>query len=68
VLVQAIIRADGTSSRVATAIGRDTKGRASMLAYAAAAALAFVSPWISYALIAAVAVMWFIPDRRLSLQ
>jgi hypothetical protein len=25
-----------------------------------------VSPWISYALFAAVAVMWFIPDRRLS--
>jgi uncharacterized membrane protein len=68
VLVQAIIRADGTSSRVATAIGRDTKGRASMLAYAAAAALAFVSPWISYALIVAVAVMWFIPDRRLSVR
>jgi uncharacterized membrane protein len=68
VLVRAIIRADGTASRVATAIGKDTKGRASMLAYAAAAALAFVSPWISYALIVAVAVMWFIPDRRLSVR
>ena len=67
-LVRAIIRADGTASLVAAAIGKDTKGRASMLAYAAAAALAFVSPWISYALIAAVAVMWFIPDRRLSVQ
>jgi hypothetical protein len=66
VLVRAIIRADGTASLVATAIGKDTKGRASMLAYAAA--LAFVSPWISYALIVAVAVMWFIPDRRLSVQ
>jgi uncharacterized membrane protein len=51
---------------VATAIGRDVKGRASMLGYAAAAALAFVSPWISYALIVAVAVMWFVPDRRFS--
>ena len=66
VLVWAIIRAEGTASLVATAIGRDAKGRASMLAYAAAAALAFVSPWISYALIVAVAVMWFVPDRRLS--
>jgi hypothetical protein len=28
--------------------------------------LAFVSPWISYALFVAVALMWFIPDRRLS--
>jgi uncharacterized membrane protein len=66
ILVQAIIRADGSSSLVATAIGSDTKGRVSLLAYAAATAFAFVSPWITYALFAGVAVMWFIPDRRLS--
>ncbi|HEY2688121.1 MAG TPA: TMEM175 family protein [Streptosporangiaceae bacterium] len=66
ILVQAIIRADGSSSLVAAAIGSDTKGRVSLLAYAAATVLAFVSPWISYALFVAVAVMWFIPDRRLS--
>ena len=66
ILIRAIIRADGSSSLVATAIGSDTKGRLSLLAYAAATVLAFVSPWISYALFVAVAVMWFIPDRRLS--
>jgi len=38
----------------------------SMAVYAAATALAFVSPWIAYALFAAVALMWFVPDRRLS--
>ena len=66
ILIRAIIRADGSSSLVATAIGSDIKGRVSLLAYAAATALAFVSVWISYALFAAVAVMWFIPDRRLA--
>ena len=66
ILVRAIIRADGSSSLVATAIGSDTKGRVSLLAYAAATVLAFVSPWITYALFIAVAVMWVIPDRRLS--
>jgi len=66
ILIRAIIRADGSSSLVATAIGSDTKGRVSLLAYAAATVLAFVSPWISYALFIAVALMWFIPDRRLS--
>jgi uncharacterized membrane protein len=66
ILVRAIIRADGSSSLVATAIGSDTKGRVSLLAYAAATVLAFVSPWITYALFVAVAVMWFIPDRRFS--
>jgi uncharacterized membrane protein len=64
ILVQAIIRADGSSSLVATAIGSDTKGRISMLGYAAATVLAFVSPWISYVLVVAVALMWFVPDRR----
>jgi uncharacterized membrane protein len=66
ILVRAIIRADGNSSPVATAIGRDAKGRASLVTYAAATGLAWVTPWISYALLVAVAVMWFVPDRRLS--
>jgi uncharacterized membrane protein len=66
VLTRAIIRADGSDSLVATAIGPDYKGRVSMVAYAAAIGLAFVSPWIAYALFAGVAVMWFVPDRRLS--
>ncbi len=66
ILTRAIIRADGRDSLVAQAIGRDYKGRVSLLAYAAAAGLAFVSPWLAYALIASVAVMWFVPDRRLS--
>ena len=66
ILVRAIIRADGSSSPVAAAIGRDVKGRASLAIYAAATALAFVSPWISFALFVTVAVIWFVPDRRLT--
>ena len=68
ILTRAIIRADGGDSPVAAAIGRDVKGRASLVLYAAATALAFVDPWISYALFAAVAVIWFVPDSRLSRQ
>ena len=66
ILVRAIIRADGSSSLVAGAIGRDVKGRASLAIYAAATVLAFVSPWISYILFVVVAVIWFVPDRRLT--
>ena len=66
ILTRAIIHADGNDSPVAAAIGRDYKGRVSLLAYAAATGLAFVSPWIAYALFASVAVMWLVPDRRLS--
>ena len=38
-------------------------GQFNML-YAFGTALAFVSPWISYALYVTVSVMWFVPDRR----
>src|SRR6266516_1277152 len=63
-LVRALVRANGLNSAVARAIGSDTKGYASLGLYAAAVGLAFVSPWIAYATYVAVAVMWFIPDRR----
>jgi uncharacterized membrane protein len=66
VLTRVIIRADGSDSLVAQAIGRDYKGRVSLLAYAAAIPLAYVRPWIAYALFVGVAVLWFVPDRRLS--
>jgi|SRR5215471_4871343 len=66
ILIRAIIRADGSDSPVAAAIGSDVKGRLSLFLYAAATGLAFVSPFISYTLFATVAVIWFVPDRRLS--
>jgi uncharacterized membrane protein len=64
ILVRALIRANGRESAVAQAIGSDVKGYASLVLYAAGVGLAFVSPWISYALYVAVAVLWFVPDRR----
>jgi uncharacterized membrane protein len=64
ILVRALIRANGRDSRVAEAISSDRKGYVSLALYAAGVGLAFVSPWISYGLYAAVSVMWFIPDRR----
>jgi uncharacterized membrane protein len=63
-LVRAIIRANGRNSAVARAIASDVKGTISLVMYAAGVGLAFVAVWISYALYAAVAVMWLIPDRR----
>jgi uncharacterized membrane protein len=63
-LVRALIRANGRDSAVARAIGSDVKGNLSLAIYAAAIPLAFVSPWISYALYVVVALVWFVPDRR----
>jgi uncharacterized membrane protein len=64
ILVRALITANGRESALAQAIGSDVKGYASLVLYAAGVGLAFVNPFLSYAFYAAVALMWFIPDRR----
>jgi len=66
VLERSIIKYNGPTSKLARAVGRvDLKSLISLLLYAAAIPLAFVRPWISITLYAAVAMTWFIPDRRI---
>lgn len=64
ILVFTIIRANGRDSLVGRAVGSDLKGNASMALYACGIGLAFLSPYVAYAVYALVAVIWFIPDRR----
>ena len=64
-LQRAIMRKQGTHSLLARALGSDIKGKISPLLYLAGIALAFVSPWLSIAIYVLVAVMWFVPDRRI---
>ena len=66
ILVRAIVQANGPDSAVARGIGSDFKGKISIVMYLLAIGLAWVTPWISYALFVAVAVIWFVPDRRFS--
>lgn len=63
-LVTAIIAHHGRNSVIAGAIGNDIKGFASLFLYLAGIVFAFFFPWVSYALYAGVALVWFIPDRR----
>jgi len=65
ILVRTIIAAQGPHSRLKEAIGGDAKSYASLAMYAAAIPLAFVDRWLAYALYVAVALIWFIPDRRI---
>jgi uncharacterized membrane protein len=60
-----IVHQQGKHSVLASALGRDVKGKISPLLYAAAVALAFVDAWLSIAIYALVAVMWLVPDRRI---
>ena len=65
ILQRAILKRQGAGSVLATAIGRDLKGKASPMFYVAAIVAAFVRPWIAGALYVAVALMWLVPDRRI---
>ena len=50
---------------LAKAIGKDRKGMASMVLYFLAVPLAFVAVWASFTLLLLVAILWFLPDRRI---
>ena len=65
ILSRALIAHHGADSVIAKAIGRDEKGLRSLFLYTAAIVLAFVSPWVSAGLYIVVAIIWFIPDRRI---
>jgi len=64
-LARALIAVNGRDSELAKALGGDVKGKFSIVAYLAAIALAFVNPWFSCAIYAFVAMVWFVPDRRI---
>jgi uncharacterized membrane protein len=65
ILQRAILRLEGPDSTLATAIGRDLKGKLSALGYALAIPLAFVHEWLAWGLYVGVALMWLVPDRRI---
>jgi uncharacterized membrane protein len=64
-LQQSIIKCNGPTSKLARAVGSDLKGKMSMLVYTLAILLAFVRPWIALTLYVLIAMIWFIPDRRI---
>jgi len=65
ILTRVLIARHGRDSALAAAVGRDVKGKASVLLYAAAVAVAFASPAAACAVYVMVAVMWLVPDRRI---
>lgn len=60
-----IIAHQGRDSKLRKAVGRDFKGKASVVLYALAIPLAFVNRWISVGIYVFVALIWLVPDRRI---
>ena len=65
ILERLIIAHQGPDSKIAAAIGHETKGMLSVALYAVAIAFAFVNEWISDAIYVFVALMWLVPDPRI---
>src|SRR5580698_4852856 len=61
----AIVARNGNDSKLAAALGSDLKGKLSLGLYLAAIALAFVRPWIALAFYIFIALMWYVPDKRI---
>jgi uncharacterized membrane protein len=64
-LVRSLLALHGKDSTLAVAVGNDFKGKISIVIYAAAIPLAFIVPLVACVSYVLVAVIWFIPDRRI---
>jgi uncharacterized membrane protein len=65
-LTLALLALHESESLLHQAIGSDRKGRVSLLAYVVAFCLAFLVPWVSVGAFVAVALLWLVPDRRVT--
>jgi uncharacterized membrane protein len=65
ILTVTIINEEGADSLLAKAVGRDRKGKLSIVAYVVAIALSFVNHWLAAAIYILVALAWLVPDRRI---
>ena len=65
ILTRTLLAIHDKNSPLALALGKDFKGKASLVIYLVAMPLAFFNVWMAYALYGLVAMMWLIPDRRI---
>ena len=65
ILVLLLIDYHGADSTLAKAIGSDVKGKISLLFYLIAIPMSFFNNWVAFGLYVVVAIIWFIPDRRI---
>jgi uncharacterized membrane protein len=65
ILEVTIIRTQGENSKLGAAVGREAKGKISVVLYAAAIPLAFVNQVLSDVIYVLVAMSWLVPDRRI---
>jgi uncharacterized membrane protein len=65
ILTRTLLRIHTPDSTLAIAIGRDFKGKISIVIYLVAISLTFVRSWLGAALYVLVEIIWLVPDRRI---
>ncbi|WP_040679328.1 TMEM175 family protein [Niabella aurantiaca] len=65
ILQKELIKAGGPDCKLAQAVGADSKGKLSGILYIAGISASFISTWIGIVLYSIVAIIWFIPDKRI---
>ncbi len=64
-LTLALLALHPADSQLALAIGHDRKGKVSLGVYVVAFVFSFLVPWVSVTCFVFVALIWFMPDRRI---
>jgi uncharacterized membrane protein len=65
ILTVSLISHHGKDSPLAIALGKDIKGKLSLLIYTTAIPTAFANSWLACAMYMIVSCIWLIPDRRI---
>ncbi len=65
ILAKCLVSIHGKDSVLGKAVGRDVKGKLSVIIYGMAVIASLLSAWISLGLYAVVAIIWLVPDRRI---
>jgi len=65
ILTIQLLRIHAPDSRLAVALGRDWKGKLSLVAYLVAVLAAVLVPLAAIAIYVGVAIVWLVPDRRI---
>ena len=68
ILQKAIMHAQGSDSLLGRALGKDWKGKSSIILYILGIVCAYWQPSLAQAIYAGVAIMWVIPDKRIETQ
>ncbi len=64
-LLQGALKRSPENTLLSQAVGRDVKGKLSMVLYLLGIVVATQLPVLAWSIYAAVALMWFVPDRRI---